>query len=500
MPIVAGRPGDESGENWQANRDIGATAPLKSVADPNSSFGKLSSGFSAFPFSSTGEKGALDAQEQAITGRANDALQQFAPGSTKVEDAGPESLNDFSTDLGNQGRTKILNEERELKQRSNDIEAQIDPKTRVSATPILDAALELATGDYGDQVRAAATQAYKRLQGSVSPLDGTISFGTLKTERTTFGSIVDQMFQDSTGERSPKSKDEVAMKISAIETAMDNGMQQAADSKGSAVGDAWRQLDADWSAHGKMKRQLAPTAGVLSDANAEQPWSDYATSDDIAGQLKSAVKGGDMPTIENVSALGRDVANRAVAETIAAKGQPANPKSGESFRPDVFGQQADANVNKDVKGYIGQQAPGADVKLQQAIDAAKTTSVPTERGGLMRTLASLGAGGTAALGAHGLLGAAGAWALPATALLTSALHDPSFIRAVAGRQFTADNIAGLLTQYATHAGLGARPDYVDPVAAVQSGVGSVANAASQAASYAPGVVSTLTKYLSGGQR
>ena len=42
--------------------------------------------------------------------------------------------------------------------------------------------------------------------------------------------------------------------------------------------------------------------------------------------------------------------------------------------------------------------------------------------------------------------------------MTSALHDPSFIRAVAGRQFTEDNIAGLLTQYATHAGLGAQPE------------------------------------------
>ena len=90
MPIVAGRPGDESGQNYDKNYAINPQAPpLKSVADPDSSFGKLSSGFSAFPFSSTGEKGALDAQETATNGTANDALQQFAPGSTTVRGRRP---------------------------------------------------------------------------------------------------------------------------------------------------------------------------------------------------------------------------------------------------------------------------------------------------------------------------------------------------------------------------------------------------------------------------
>ena len=497
MPIVAGRPDDESGQNYDVNRNIGVTPPLKSVADPDSSFGKLSSGFSAFPFSGTGEKGAIDAQEQAIKGTADDALQQFAPGTTPVEEAGPESLNDFSTDLGNQARSKILADEQELKSRSDAIEAQIDPNRRVSAQPVLDAALNIATDpNAGSQVRSAAQAAYNRILTNVDPATGSIAFNALKTERSTFGALVDNMFQPSSGART--AKDTVARSISPIEDAMSAQMQQAANDAGQ--GPAWRQLDQDWSAHGQAKRQLADTAGVLSDANAPQPWETYATSDQITGNLRSAVKGGDMPVIENISALGREAANRAVAETIAAKGQPANPKSGESFRPDVFGQQASSGVNQNVKDYMGQQAPGSDVKLQAAIDAAKTTSEPMERGGLRRLLASLGAGGAAAMGAHGILGATGVGALPLTMLMTSALHDPSVIRAIAGRQFTADNVPGLLTQYATHAGLGGRPDPLDPVATVKAGAGNVANAATQAMTYAPSVLSTLNQYLPGRPR
>ena len=367
----------------------------------------------------------------------------------------------------------------------------------MSAQPVLDAALNVATDpDAGDQVRRAAEAAYHRIASNVDPVTGTIAFNALKVERSTFGAIVDNMFQPSSGARN--AKDTVAGKIAPIEDAMSASMQQAANDAGQ--GPAWRQLDQDWSAHGQAKRNLADTAGVLSDANAPQPWEKYATSDDITSNLNSAVKGGDMPTLTKLGSLDPSTPNQAIAETIAAKGQPAHPKSMEHFRPDVFAQGVSSGVNQNVIDHIEQQAPGAGNKLQAAVDAAKTTGEPMERGGLKRMIASLGAGGAAAMGAHGILGTAGVGALPLTMLMTSALHDPSFIRAVAGRQFTADNIAGLLTQYATHAGLGARPDYVDPVAAVQSGVGSVANAASQAASYAPGVVATLTKYLSGGQR
>jgi hypothetical protein len=162
----------------------------------------------------------------------------------------------------------------------------------------------------------------------------------------------------------------------------------------------------------------------------------------------------------------------------------------------VFGEQA-GKINKNVKGYIEQQAPGAGVKLQQAIEAAKTTGEPMERGGWKRALASVAAGGAALTGAGGVLGTAGVAGLPLTALLTSTLHDPSFIRAVAGRQFTPDNIAGLLTQYAQHAGLGARPDYVDPVAAVQSGIGQFANAARNVGAPLSNLANTLLKYTPG---
>jgi hypothetical protein len=497
MPIIAGRPGDESGQNYDINRNIGVTPPLKSVADPNSSFGKLSSGFSAFPFSSTGEKGAVDAQGRAIVGTANEALQQFAPGSTPVEKASPESLNDYATDLANQSRSKIFNTEVELKNRSDNIEAAIDPNRRVSAQPVLDAALSVATDpNAGDQVRRAAEAAYHRIVSNVDPVTGSIAFNALKTERSTFGAIVDNMFQPSSGARG--AKDTVARNISPIEDAMSAQMQQAANDKSPAVGQSWAQLDQDWKAHSRVKRNLADTAGVLDDVNADQPWDKYATSDDITSNLNSAVKGGDMPTLTKLGSLDPTEPNRAIAETIAAKGQPAHPKSMERFRPDVFAQGASSGVNENVMEHIEQQAPGAGQKLQAAIDAAKTTGEPMERGGFKRMLGSVGAGGALALGTHSLLGTLGTAGLaPFAPLLTSALHDPSFIRAVSGRQFTPDNIAGLLTQYASHAGLGMRPDPLDPVETVKSGLGTAASYATRAAANTPSVISGLMKYLPG---
>ena len=497
MPVVAGREGDESGQNYDANRNIGVTAPLKSVADPNSSFGKLSSGFSAFPYSGTGEKGALDAQEEAIKGTANDALQQFAPGSTPVEKASPESLNDYATGIANQSRSKILNNEVELKNRSDAIEAAIDPNRRVSAQPVLDAALSVATDpNAGDAVRKAAEAAYHRIASNVDPVTNTIAFNALKTERSTFGAIVDNMFQPSSGART--AKDTVARNISPIEGAMSDQMQQAANDAGQ--GPAWNQLDQDWKAHGLVKRNLADTAGVLDDVNAPQPWEKYATSDDVAGDLRGAVQGGDMPTLTKLGSLTPETPNRAIAETIAAKGQPAHPKSMERFRPDVFAQGVSSGVNPNVIDHIEQQAPGAGDKLQAAVDAAKTTGEPMERGGLRRTLASIAAGGAAALGNYGALGAGGVAALPFTTLLTSALHDPSFIRAVAGRQFTKGNIAGLLTQYAQHAGLGSQSNYVDPVAAVQSGVGQAVNTVRSAGAPLSQLANAMLKYTPGLQR
>ena len=228
-----------------ATRAVRITTSIATLASPRRSnrsptpirsFGKLSSGFSAFPFSSTGEKGALDAQETAIKGTANDALQQFAPGSTPVDEAGPESLNDYATDIANQSRSKILANEQELKSRSDNIEAAIDPNRRVSAQPVLDAALSVATDpNAGDQVRKAAEAAYHRIASNVDPVTNTIAFNALKTERSTFGAIVDNMFQPSSGARN--AKDTVARNISPIEDAMSASMQQAANDAGQ--GPAW---------------------------------------------------------------------------------------------------------------------------------------------------------------------------------------------------------------------------------------------------------------------
>ena len=495
LPTVAGT--DTGGDVYDVNRNIGVTPPSGAVLDPNKSAGKISSGLSAFPFSGTGEAPAVKAQTDAIANIADKGLQQLSPDVTPVKQAGPDTLNDFSTDLGNQGRAQIEQNEAALKARSDALESQIGLDRRVDATPVLNAAVDVATDpNAGANVRSAALDAYNRINSNVSPTDGTIAFNALKTERSTFGGIVDNMFQSSTGARG--GKDTVAKAISPIDDAMSGAMQDAANQAGPSIGPQWGQLEDDWSAHSAMKRSLADTAGVLGDVNRPgQKWDTYVPADKVQSQLNSAVKGGNMPKIDDISqGLGPDLARQAVAETIAAKGHPAGARSNEQFRPDIWGQQAGRDVNQNVMDWIGDQAgPDAQANLEASIAAGKTTGAPSERGGLKRTLGSTAAGGAALYGAGALGGPLGLAALPAWPLIASALNDPSFIRSVAGRGVTADNVAGLMSQYATHAGLGANPDRLDPAAVVRTGAGQVLNAATQVAKQAPGVVSSLMKYI-----
>ena len=64
-------------------------------------------------------------------------------------------------------------------------------------------------------------------------------------------------------------------------------------------------------------------------------------------------------------------------------------------------------------------------------------------------------------------------ALSARPILANMLNDPSFVRLVAGRRFTADNIADILTQYAQRAGLSA----TSPVTPIGPAIRSAASSA-----------------------
>ena len=163
---------------------------------------------------------------------------------------------------------------------------------------MLDAALSVATDpDAGDWLRKAAEAAYHRIASNVDPVNNTIAFNALKTERSTFGAIVDNMFQPSSGARN--AKDTVARNIAPIEDAMSASMQQAANDPSGACLDAARP-----GLEGAQSGQTQPGGHRrrADDVNAPQPWEKYATSDDITGNLRGAVPGGDLPTLTSSAA------------------------------------------------------------------------------------------------------------------------------------------------------------------------------------------------------
>ena len=154
-------------------------------------------------------------------------------------------------------------------------------------------------------------------------------------------------------------------------------MQQAANDAG--PGASLEAARPHWKAHSQVKRNPADTAGVLDDVNAPQPWEKYATSDDITAGCLRAVRG-DMPTLTKLGSLTPETPNRAIAETIAAKGQPA-PGRAWSTSGRMCLRKGGARASTRTSWTITeQQAPGAGNKLQ-AVDAAKTTAEPMERAG-----------------------------------------------------------------------------------------------------------------------
>jgi hypothetical protein len=475
-----GGKGEEGGAAYDANRKIGVTPPLSSVAGP--SLAGVEEAYGNIPFIGSPTKSAKAAQSDAIANRANRGLQTIAPGTTDITEAGPESLNTHAEDLGQQARTTVLGGLNDLKSRADAIEGPINA-TRVDATPILHAAEDTATDpNVSPRLREAAASALKDIQSSVDPVSGTIAWQALKQARTGLGATIDNMFPAQTGDRTMKRT--VRTGISPIEDAMTASLADAADRAGAPQ---WRQLDADWTTHANKTHDLSGVSGTLErpgDTVESSRWSGGDSTNVVHG-LEKAVKG-DPPYLDAIDrGLGTDVTNRSIAETIAAKARMKSGTGSAEYRPDVLGARGSAEIGQGTKTRLNSDPVTAQglQDIQDAIAAGKTTAEPRTARGLGEKLGSL----SATLGT--LAGGVFNPALTALAHLgASGMEDPSFVRSVAGRGITQDNAVPLLAHYAARAGQGAQPQPPDLVPKAWRGV-------SDEAARVPGLYQTIAPYL-----
>ena len=403
--------------------------------------------------------GARNAQSNAIANAADTTLQALSPGATSVREAGPESLNQTATQLGTMARDAVFGGETGLKDAANQLENNvIGQGRRVSAGPVLDAALDIATNpNNADELRRAATAAHDKIASSVGP-DGMITFGALKQARTALGANIDNMFQAQQGTRGIKNTLHAGMQ--PVEDAMTGQLANAAEQAAPGVGAQWAQLDQNWKTNAQMQRDLKPIAGKLGEIGVRARDSEFQnrpTSQDIAGDLNAAVQG-DQPYVDAVQrSLGAPTARNAVAEAIAAKAVPKSGARSVEYRPDTLGSRGAAEIGPDARAWIaGHVGAGNAAPLQNAIRAGRTVGEPREPGNLGKTIAGtiLTAGPVAGAMAAGAPGAAVLGGLAHT--LASGIEDPSFVRSVAGRGVTPETFP-LVQQWINRGGLGALP-------------------------------------------
>ena len=203
LPSTIGIGAKEGRQAYDANRAVGVTPPVGAVAGPTLS--TIESGLGSLPIAGAPVTGARNAQSNAIANAADTTLQALSPGATSVREAGPESLNQTATQLGTMARDAVFGGETGLKDAANQLENNvIGQGRRVSAGPVLDAALDIATNpNNADELRSAATAAHDKIASSVGP-DGMITFGALKQARTALGANIDNMFQAQQGTRGIK--------------------------------------------------------------------------------------------------------------------------------------------------------------------------------------------------------------------------------------------------------------------------------------------------------
>jgi hypothetical protein len=253
---------------------------------------------------------------------------------------------------------------------------------------------------------------------------------------------------------------------------MTAGMQSAADHGG--VGPEWAANDAKWTQNARELRSLSDFTGKLKSGS----WKNTPDSSKVAKGLKGAVAG-NIPALDNLESGMPGESRSAVAQVLSSMGTPQGGTGSGTFRPDLFatdypkglGQGARERIaNQGPVGPLGPEPPGRGAEALQNLDkaaaVAKGTVRAREPGGLENELGALGRVGAFAHDVGGLgaapavagllggpLGLGGA--LAARALLPRLLNDPSFVRLVAGRRFTPDNISAALAQYAQRAGLAA---------------------------------------------
>jgi hypothetical protein len=289
----------------------------------------------------------------------------------------------------------------------------------------------------------------------------------MKEQRENFQQAAASLFPAQTGVATTKRT--IGKNISPVEQAMTDGMV-------SVAGPDWAVNDAKWSQNSSELRALKPITGKLG----RQPgdWTSTPDSAKVTKNLKKAVKG-NTPVLDQLDKGIPGESRSATGQVLASLGTPESGTGSGSFRPDKLATQYPAAVGKGTRARIMNQGPvgprgpeppgqGAEAlaKMDAAVNAAKSTVRPQKPGGLENELGALGRVGAFAhdvggIGAVPMLAGAVAGpvglagALAARALLPRLLNDPSFVRLVAGRRFTADNIAGILAQYAQRAGLAA---------------------------------------------
>ena len=209
------------------------------VAGPTLS--TIESGLGSLPIAGAPVTGARNAQSNAIANAADTTLQALSPGATSVREAGPESPTKLRRNWERWRVRPVFGGETSLKDAANQLEnnAVIGQDRRVSAGPVLDAALDIATNpNNAAELRNAATAAHNQIASSVAP-DGTITFGALKQARTALGANIDNMFQAQQGTR-------------GIRNTLHAGMQSVEDAMTGQLADAAEQLRQAWARNGPI--------------------------------------------------------------------------------------------------------------------------------------------------------------------------------------------------------------------------------------------------------
>ena len=459
---------EDAGAFYDDSRAIGVQPTIEDVAGEK--LRTTASALNASMAPGTGSSTAKNLQTKGIVQAYDAGKDLIDPDAPSVAKGTPATLNDYAEDLSTRARAQVTDDRTAAKAESNRLEQPIG-SAPIDAAPVQAALNNIITNPnklFGKDTRDVAKGLLDRFNEDVDPTNNTISFAQMKEQRENFKNEAAKLLSPAqTGVANTSAT--VGKNISPVEQAMTNGMVGVA-------GPDWAANDAKWSQNSSELRALKPVTGKLG----RQPgdWSSTPDSAKVAKNLKKAVKG-NTPVLDQLDKGIPGESRSATGQVLASLGTPETGTGSGSFRPDKLATQYPAAVGKGTRARIanqgpvgprGPEPPGRGVealaKMDAAVAAAKGTVRPQKPGGLENTLGALGRVGAFAhdvggIGAAPMLAGAVAGpvglggALAARALLPRLLNDPSLVRLVAGRRFTADNIAGVLAQYAQRAGLAA---------------------------------------------